>query len=286
MRSPENKCLLCNINDATQTNSHIIPKFMSKTILGDGNRRRGFIIGTDRLHKAPQIVQDTPKEDYILCPTCESYFSILENIIANKIHNKLWLAEHQGQFQPERHPSGIIINYCNEVDPIIWRLLIYSILWRCSISSSLICNDFKLNPDEEKTLSDILNQFNTIDQEILFNLVNEKRLSFPTIPFLIVSADSFSNRTLNMLFFNPAAQNPYQLVLNDYILIFSFQTSELLPKFQFLVNGNGDVIKIGILPIVIFESIINDIRQFLAEKGTSQLKSEQKVLYKFNSGKS
>lgn len=42
MRTSESKCLLCLENNATSKNSHIVPKFMTKSILGDDHVKKVF----------------------------------------------------------------------------------------------------------------------------------------------------------------------------------------------------------------------------------------------------
>ena len=67
-----NYCKLCEKKEATKTNSHIFPRFMGVSMLEtvDGTRK-GYKISTKTgLNKRPE--QDSPKEDFIFCPDCES----------------------------------------------------------------------------------------------------------------------------------------------------------------------------------------------------------------------
>ncbi|MBK7856659.1 MAG: hypothetical protein IPJ79_18750 [Bacteroidetes bacterium] len=152
MRNPNLKCLLCETNNSTKENSHIIPKFMGKEIFKTEKGNRGFVIGTNSAHLPPQITQDSPKESYILCPSCEQYISILETYIATRFHSRLWDKKFSQQFGTFNNNGGITWKVCNEIEPAVFRLFIYSIVWRCSISSVPLCKDFLLNKEEEERL--------------------------------------------------------------------------------------------------------------------------------------
>ena len=71
MREPTDDCLLCTTNKATKTNLHIIPKFIGKTILSDGDKK-GYILDLKKTNNKVEKVQDSIKENYILCPSCDS----------------------------------------------------------------------------------------------------------------------------------------------------------------------------------------------------------------------
>ena len=89
MREPTDLCLLCQTNLATKTNSHIYPKFLSTNFLGaKGKPCKGFdLISEKILNEKPKVIQDSPKENYILCEECEAYFGILEGIASDIFMN-------------------------------------------------------------------------------------------------------------------------------------------------------------------------------------------------------
>ena len=76
MRTPDDICLLCEINNATKENSHIIPKFIGKSIFGVNAVKRAYILDTNKGHLPADFTQDSVKENYLCCPNCELYFSI------------------------------------------------------------------------------------------------------------------------------------------------------------------------------------------------------------------
>jgi hypothetical protein len=103
MRQPTDICLICNQRQATQRNSHIIPKFFAKGIFEGTTPRHGMLLtkqGPDR------IVQDTIKESYLFCPVCEKSIGVLETYCSRgleKFNDILYLSSyktfHRGEFE-------------------------------------------------------------------------------------------------------------------------------------------------------------------------------------------
>lgn len=277
MRTATSICLLCQQNNSTKENSHIIPKFMTKSLLGENKVKRGYMIGSDRAHKAPAFSQDTAKEDFILCDSCEQYFSVLETYIATRLHNRLWDIRHIQQFSTYKNQGGITWKVCEQIDALIFRLFIYSIIWRCHISATDLCKDFALNTDESETLRTTLFSCKYDKQQDLLNNIGQFTKEFPTLPFLFFTADSFSDRTSNTLFINPSIKNPYQLVLNEYMLIFSFDLNEDQKKFDFLNNTDSSKIKIGYFPTELWESLRTQLLQMVVNKAVENMQKHGEI---------
>lgn len=85
MRQPTDLCLLCKVAIADKTNSHIMPRFLSTKFLeAPGKARRGYYIGEEFAKgEKPKVIQDSPKENHILCTPCEHYLSIIEGLAAS-----------------------------------------------------------------------------------------------------------------------------------------------------------------------------------------------------------
>ena len=75
-------CKLCQKNVANQTNSHIVPKFLCKSLFESLPNRHAIVI--DRAMREWKI-QDIPKESYVLCNHCEQSLGTVETIFANLI---------------------------------------------------------------------------------------------------------------------------------------------------------------------------------------------------------
>jgi hypothetical protein len=278
MRTKGDKCLLCLENLSNKENSHIIPKFISKSILGEGPVKRAFLIGTDRAHKPPEFSQDSPKEDYLLCESCEEYFSILETYMATRLHNRIWDIRYQRQFITNISEGGICWKNCNEINPTIFRLFIYSIIWRCSVSSTEAFKTFKLEPKEEISLRSALHKFKQTKQKDLLNKITVE-FGEILIPFVFFTSDNFVDRTANFILANPAVRNPYQIVLNEYMLLFSFELNEKQKVFDFLNNLDNSATKVGFFPIELWNGLRQDSINFVAKIALDNIRKNNQTPY-------
>lgn len=259
MRTPNSDCLLCKSNKATKGNSHIVSRFMSKNILGDGNTKRGYLTKTSSMHLPPKFEQDTPKESFILCPSCEKYFEILETYISQRLNNKLWDIRFASHFAIESQ-EGIHWKVCNNIEPIIFRLFIYSIIWRCSISYTSLFKDFKLENDYEEYLRVILFKSKYEQQVNLISAIEKLKKDFPIYEFIIFTSSSFVDRTQNLLLCIPWMQNPYYLILGEYVILFSFINTNGQTIFPMLNNSDSGKIKVGFITPELWENVM---KQFL-----------------------
>ena len=78
-------------------------------------------------------VQDTFKESHILCTMCEKRIEVIETLfskIIDDIHN---YEKHPNKFTLGRLGTQDFIN-CNDLNPVLYKLFLYSLVWRASIS--------------------------------------------------------------------------------------------------------------------------------------------------------
>lgn len=210
MRKSTDECLLCRVNAANKTNSHILPRFISTGFLGaKGGPRRGFKLnGKNELSLKPKIVQDSPKENYILCDECEAYFSLLETASAPSL--KFWQAKiANGQFELVVIKSFLKIVRFSAPNPSIMRLLVYSMFWRATISSLEIFEDYQLDPALAESLRSTLLEFKALTIADLDINLKEKKIVLH--PYSMMTAESFKDETANVLaainYANPASLN-------------------------------------------------------------------------------
>lgn len=171
----QKECKLCRNNIANKRNSHIVPKFMCKSLFISTNPRHSIAIFPSGKSRK---IQDAPKEDYILCSHCEKRFEVIETYFARIISDT-----HEYKALPEKfehfvEPLERI--ECKVVTPILFRLFIYSIVWRASISELYEFEKFKLKSAIEEELRVFLNTFLAINKaDLLKN--SEKVESLPTL---------------------------------------------------------------------------------------------------------
>jgi hypothetical protein len=139
MRLPTSRCLLCTVNYAEKSNSHIIPKFLVKDIFLSKTTSAqvpgGYLMRdkNGNIYKS-KSQQDSPKEDYILCDGCEKYLGYLEDYVARHFFRNRYEHSNEHLFQIKKLNDVQIAQY-KLVNPILIQLFILSIFWRGSISS-------------------------------------------------------------------------------------------------------------------------------------------------------
>ena len=141
------KCTLCKINEATQTNSHIVPSFLGARIFSyDGSGKRGKDIAftltasnqtvhtgnlpSDKYEelfdknsltdeRIEELKEDSLSKDYYLCPDCEKHLAVLlESPYASLLKNN------------KEVPGDIGLFFWISV---VWRISITKVLgdWLC-----------------------------------------------------------------------------------------------------------------------------------------------------------
>jgi len=239
MRRPTDLCLLCKINAAQKTNSHIFPKFLSKKFLG--KNRKGFqISSTAPIGAPPRIVQDSPKDDHIFCSTCEEYFAVLETIACDTFTNWRYKCQ-KGDFQKHVIVEDVAsIIECNTSNKRAIRLFIYSLFWRSSISENALFNNIKLSDKFEETLRQILFAYKSGGKNSFLDVLN-KNPSFELFPLSIITAEYFTNETSNMLYVPVQAHKGVHKLLVDQFQFLLFEGVEIIPVAFFKMYTNIEI---------------------------------------------
>lgn len=128
-------------------NSHIIPKFLTYDLYKEGNHKHNLEVRVDS--EKTRKNQDTPKEDNILCTSCEQRFSVVETHFAKEISKLYNFEAHPSDFTFFNFRGTQLIE-CKKFQPILFKLFIYSIIWRCSISTKDVFMSFNLTQQAEE----------------------------------------------------------------------------------------------------------------------------------------
>lgn len=274
MRSPTDICLLCQVNLATKTNSHIYPKFLSTNFLGaKGTPRRGYDMSSDKaLEGKPKVIQDSPKENYILCEECEAYFGVLEGIASDTFIN--WQTKvDKEEFSITKIIEGLEIVECDTSDKRTIHLFLYSIFWRVSISSIDLFEDVKIAQDFEDEIRNILMSYRQDCRAKYLTKLDDAPV-FKIFPTSVITAKTFLDETANILFV-PFSYDPYCIICDRYSFIL-FKTSDEI-KIDFIKSFSN--IKIDDCRMMIFseqlwhDTILKKPFELLVEqaiKGKSQ----------------
>lgn len=148
-----NICKLCQTALADKTNSHVIPKFLLKDLFENVSPRHALIIEKT---KDQRIIQDTPKESFILCSNCEHRVEIVETHFSNFFVHLNNYNNNPNKFSLYQLGIQQFIE-CNNLNPTLFKLFIYSLVWRASISKLSEFQQFYLLHDAEEKLRNFLN---------------------------------------------------------------------------------------------------------------------------------
>ena len=218
-RTAQDICLLCQIRLATKRNSHIFPKFWVKNILGPENQKEGYAVSSSS-DKLGQKVQDSPKEDFIFCPECEMRFGFLERYIANNFYN-LYKSSANASIFPvtKRMGDELDIMTAVNVSPVFFKLFIYSLVWRASISNNVIFSNFKLNSETEEKLRIILDSYLQNSEMDNLSYCNDNIGNFESLPVNIITTLSPADSTSNMIAPFDADDGRILLFANEFMII-------------------------------------------------------------------
>lgn len=258
MRSVDDLCLLCVTNLATKKNSHILPKFMTKSILGTSNQKAGYILQSSKPFDKSKV-QDSPKEDFILCESCEKYFEILETYVSQRLHNRLWDVRKNNEFEDHINNDGIRWRSSKQININVFKLFLFSILWRSSISSHPLFNLYKISEEEKDVFRAELMKFRVSQQkELLEKVENENIIN---IFYIILTCQGFGDETKNVIFPYSDTGSPHSFYLNRYLIFFSF-TNFSLNQLDFLVNFQNNNLNIGFLSPESWQGFLDNLVEF------------------------
>ncbi|MBD2720812.1 hypothetical protein [Hymenobacter armeniacus] len=231
-RTKNDDCLLCRKRKADAENSHIYTKFITRSIFGDRklNQGGGQINSANVEYGEPAF--DTVKEDHILCINCERIrLCRLETYVSTHFYNRYRNPRFADAFPIEKRYNLITEELdciiCEKLHTGLFKLFIYSQIWRASISTDNAYKNFKLSPELEETLRHTLDTFlkDTADETIAY--YDEHVADFPQFQFTIVTPKDQSESIGNFVA-EPydAGNGTFLMVLNEFAIIFYSKWNE------------------------------------------------------------
>lgn len=146
----KNSCKLCLKKEADQTGSHLISCFIVSSQIGERDNEKGFIITSDpEQDYSENLGSEGIKEDFIFCTACEKRLAFIESYFSQELTNKIDKENFAENFPiVELEDENISQLFkCINVHPIAFHLLIYSVIWRASISKKPLFASFNLEED-------------------------------------------------------------------------------------------------------------------------------------------
>lgn len=237
-------CNLCKIEIANKDNSHIIPKFMCKGLFEDTKPRHSLYINNKGKGKK---IQDTPKENKILCKNCEKRIEIIETYFSRKIidiNNYKNLKEY---FEIEKISDQEFL-ICKSITTNAFKLFIYSIIWRASISNLLEFLNFKINNNVEEEIRIFLdNNLKFSYKELLENF--DKIELVPNYDFCVFKPISKSKDSRGIFTSYNTSQYSHLIMIVDFAIYFLSNELKADNTFKYFSNKQNENVIIALAEI-------------------------------------
>lgn len=256
-----NKCYLCKTNEANQTGSHLFSAFLLESMVGKRDAEKAFFIsGGADLEYRKNVGAEPIKEDHIFCRGCEQRLAYLESYISQEFTQKISNDNFRSNFlEGTQHNT----NYTTplHINPIAFRLMFYSIIWRASISNKKLFSAFQLPLEVMNEIRQALNELLPpyknykvkMKQSKWLKVLEGKKTVIPNIQFVMIKGVSNDLTNRSSTFIHPLFKNPYHILLNEYLFL-CFLSSQ--PRFEndffnlckengnmsdFLIKANGEL---------------------------------------------
>ena len=229
------KCKLCSKNSADNKNSHILSKFLGKRLFESSKGRHSIQIGRNGKNR---MIYDTPKQDYLFCKKCEKRMEILETLFAKYLRNIHRHNELSTKFEL-RELQGLKYLICLEIHPIAFKLFIYLLVWRTSISSVEHFRKFKIPSSDEEILRKFLNEnLKSTHKELVnsFDFIDK----IPGYHNCFVKPIEMSDQSRGFYTAYNMAESTHLLLLVDFAIIFISDDNNIDIAYETFSNKQSD----------------------------------------------
>lgn len=208
-------CKLCLNHPADKKNSHIIPKFMCKGLFEATEPRHAVSINQQGKGRK---IQDTSKENCILCKTCEKRLEILETHFARIIEEIHAYKDLPKKFTILKIGTQQYVE-CNDIHPTLFKLFLYSLVWRASISNLFEYLPFNLNRLDEERIRDFLNSNLSTSKTSLFKTLDNID-DIPLYHNCIIKPKEKSTTSRGIFSISSMSDTAHILLLIDFAIFF------------------------------------------------------------------
>ena len=231
-------CKLCRERIADKKNSHIIPKFMCKRLFEGTKPRYTVQISKDGIQTK---LQDIPKEDYILCSWCEKRLEKLETYFSRVFIEVNSLQNARRKYKLEKVENEEIL-YCEEINPSLFYLFFYSLIWRSSVSKNILFDTFTIeNSVEEEIRFFLNNNLRECHSDLLEH--SKKIQNVPNYYLCLVKPKNKTRGIFSAYNFGP---NSYAIYTVDYALFFYTNENDCILAHKIFGNSRNEIFKIFI----------------------------------------
>jgi len=231
-------CPLCNTNPADKKNSHIIPKFLGKDLFKNINPRHTLQVNKSGKHRK---IQDIPKQDFLVCTSCEKRFEILETYFSRKLISINDYTNKKEKFEiSDIGPNEILT--CLDLNPSLFKLFYYSMIWRLSLTSHFVFENFKLPNEVESEIGLFLdkNLYST-HQALLDNLNSIK--SLPEYHLVAYKHKDKQKNFIGILTAFQMSKDHFGIFTSDMILFFYLNNNKIDFLTNLISNKQNEIVK-------------------------------------------
>jgi hypothetical protein len=282
-RTPQCTCLLCKKADSSDTNSHITPMAIIKTMVGKRGREESHEIdatggnldvyfGSANLkNKSIEVKQDHHARNYWFCPSCETKLGVTEGTLSEWLNTKIKDDKYSNLFEKKMTSDGISYKVIKspKVNSNLFQTFIASLVWRLSLKYRIEDNTPILSLKEEEKLRKSLH--NSLSHEIKDVLNTDIKIN----PFIVLTTNQFKDPTKNCVFTAEFMQSPNIFSFNEYVVIF-FNEEEYVTadenlnlgqiiKSQEIRNYHNDSPKIAYIDQPSWEKMLEEIMTMAAK---------------------
>ena len=231
-------CPLCNINPADKTNSHIIPKFLGKPLFEDVKPRH--TLQFEKGGKSKKI-QDIPKQDFLICRPCEKRFEILETYFSRKLMSLRDYANRKDKFEISQIVPNQILS-CLDINPFLFKLFYFSMIWRLSVTISPLFKNFKLPENVELEIGNFLNNNLYHTHQDLLNGFESIQI-FPEYHLVAYKKNSGGKSFKGIFTAFQMSEDHYGVFTSDMILFFYLNEKKIDDLSKLISNKGVDNVK-------------------------------------------
>jgi len=149
---------------------------------------------------------------------CEKRIEVIETLfskIIDDIHN---YEKHPNKFTLGRLGTQDFIN-CNDLNPVLYKLFLYSLVWRASISGLYECEPFKLDSEAEEVIRVFLHKNLAKTKLLLLQNASSTR-EIPKYHSCIIKPIVKANYSRGILSITSMSKTAHALFLIDFAIFF------------------------------------------------------------------
>ncbi|RMB60488.1 hypothetical protein EAX61_06610 [Dokdonia sinensis] len=194
----------------------------------------------DRSGKAVKV-QDIPKQDFLFCSVCEKRIEILETYFARKLIAINDYRNRKEKFEEiEIGPNKILV--CLDLNPLMFKLFYFSMIWRLSITANSIFKNFKLPKKIELEIGSFLDvNLKPTHKELLKNLSVIQ--SFPSYHLMAYKRKDGPKKFAGILTAFQMSKDHFGVFTSDIILFFHLNENKIDTISRLISNKENKLVK-------------------------------------------